>query len=177
MQKDNKKRHNRHFLVILALTVLGAGRSPFMPGTCGSLVVAAIYLTLALITRNSLLLMVVMGLLIIQSAIVTVLFSPVLIKIHGPDPSCIVSDEQCGQAISYLWLWPLASWNNSSIIIFAIAGFVLFRFFDILKPPPVRQLEYLKDGWGILLDDVMAGVYAWVILQLLVYWRVIPWGG
>jgi phosphatidylglycerophosphatase A len=53
------------------------------------------------------------------------------------------------------------------------AGFVLFRIFDILKPFPIRYLQRLPGGWGIVVDDVVAGIYAGAVLWLLIYWRII----
>jgi phosphatidylglycerophosphatase A len=77
-----------------------------------------------------------------------------------PDPSIVVIDEIVGMWISLLFLPP--TWT-----VFA-AAFIAFRAFDILKPPPVRQLERLPGGWGIMLDDVMAGVYANLLVRLVV---------
>jgi len=53
------------------------------------------------------------------------------------------------------------------MILFIILGFFLFRFFDIVKPPPIRLLEKAKGGYGVVLDDVLAGVYANIILQIV----------
>jgi phosphatidylglycerophosphatase A len=68
------------------------------------------------------------------------------------DPSIVVIDEIVGVWIA-LWMLPY------SPVVIALA-FVAFRAFDIVKPPPARQLERIPDGWGIMLDDVAAGVYA-----------------
>jgi len=73
------------------------------------------------------------------------------------DPQFVVVDEVVGQWIA---LAGAASLNWKSFL----AAFALFRLFDIWKPPPVRQLESLPGGWGINLDDVMAGVYAALVL-------------
>ncbi len=54
-----------------------------------------------------------------------------------------------------------------------LAGFILFRGFDIVKPPPVRQLERLPEGTGIVVDDVAAGVYALAVLQLLIHFGLL----
>jgi phosphatidylglycerophosphatase A len=78
------------------------------------------------------------------------------------DPSFVVIDEVAGQLISLIAV-PLA-WKTF------LAGFILFRVFDILKPPPVRQLERLPEGTGIMLDDVAAGIYALAVMQLLLHW-------
>jgi len=77
------------------------------------------------------------------------------------DPSFVVIDEVAGQLISLIAV-PLA-WKTF------LAGFILFRVFDILKPPPVRQLERFPEGTGIVLDDVAAGIYALVVMQLLLH--------
>jgi phosphatidylglycerophosphatase A len=78
------------------------------------------------------------------------------------DPRFVVIDEVAGQLISLIAV-PL-EWKTF------LAGFILFRVFDILKPPPVRQLERLPEGTGIMLDDVAAGIYALVVMQLLFHW-------
>jgi phosphatidylglycerophosphatase A len=75
------------------------------------------------------------------------------------DPQFVVIDEVAGQLIALIAV-PLA-WKTF------VAGFILFRAFDIVKPPPVRQLEKLPEGTGIVLDDVAAGIYALVVMQLL----------
>jgi phosphatidylglycerophosphatase A len=75
------------------------------------------------------------------------------------DPQFVVIDEVAGQLIALVAV-PLA-WKTF------LAGFILFRVFDIFKPPPVRQLEKLPEGIGIVLDDVAAGLYALVVMQLL----------
>jgi phosphatidylglycerophosphatase A len=73
-----------------------------------------------------------------------------------------------GYLITMLWL--------PRTILFIILGFLLFRFFDILKPPPIRLLERVKGGYGVVLDDVLAGVYSNIILQIIFYFAVSPGG-
>jgi phosphatidylglycerophosphatase A len=75
------------------------------------------------------------------------------------DPAFVVIDEVAGQMIALVAL-PL-SWKS------ALASLILFRVFDIVKPPPLRRLERLPGGAGILLDDVGAGLYALAVAQLL----------
>ena len=75
------------------------------------------------------------------------------------DPQFVVIDEVAGQLIALIAV-PLA-WKTF------LVGFILFRAFDITKPPPVRQLEKLPEGTGIVLDDVAAGLYALIVMQLL----------
>jgi phosphatidylglycerophosphatase A len=75
------------------------------------------------------------------------------------DPGHVVIDEVAGQAIALAFA-PVFGWK------YALAGFILFRAFDIIKPPPVRQLERFPRGWGIMMDDVAAGLLALVLLQI-----------
>ena len=77
------------------------------------------------------------------------------------DPQFVVIDETAGQLITLIGA-PL-SWKSF------LAGFILFRAFDIVKPPPVRQLERLPEGTGIVVDDVAAGLYGLVVMQILLH--------
>jgi phosphatidylglycerophosphatase A len=78
----------------------------------------------------------------------------------GKDDKKVVIDEVAGMIISLL-LVP-ASWQ------YILIGLALFRFFDIAKPLYIRRMENIKGGWGVMMDDVLAGIYANIILQLLV---------
>jgi phosphatidylglycerophosphatase A len=78
------------------------------------------------------------------------------------DPGFVVIDEVAGQWITLL-LSPV-NWRNAAI------AFVLFRLFDITKPFPIRRIEALPAGWGIVFDDVAAGLYAWGVASLLRIW-------
>ncbi|HET9407691.1 MAG TPA: phosphatidylglycerophosphatase A [Candidatus Sulfotelmatobacter sp.] len=81
------------------------------------------------------------------------------------DPQFIVIDEVAGQLIALIAVPP--AWKTF------LAGFILFRGFDILKPPPVRQLERLPEGAGIVLDDVAAGLYAFAGMHLLLHFGLL----
>ena len=81
------------------------------------------------------------------------------------DPQFVVIDEVAGQLVALIAV-PLA-WKSF------LAGFILFRVFDIVKPPPVRQLEALPEGTGIVLDDIAAGLYAVGIVHLLLYFGLL----
>lgn len=81
------------------------------------------------------------------------------------DPQMVVIDEVAGQWISLLFA-PL-TWKT------VLLGFILFRGFDILKPPPVRQLERLPEGTGIVADDLAAGGLALVVMQLVMHLRLL----
>jgi phosphatidylglycerophosphatase A len=82
------------------------------------------------------------------------------------DPGPVVIDEVMGMCVTMMaapFTWPAA-----------LVGFFLFRVFDIVKPPPARQLEACPGGWGIMLDDLAAGLYAWGALALFV-WLLPTW--
>lgn len=81
------------------------------------------------------------------------------------DPSQCVADEVAGQCIPLLLLPPLAVVDGASAAFTLIFAFVAFRVFDILKIWPARSLQAIPAGWGILIDDLIAGVQAWVTLQ------------
>src|SRR4051794_5519551 len=81
------------------------------------------------------------------------------------DPSFVVIDEVAGQLIALI-LVPV-EWK------YLLASLILFRGFDIFKPPPLRRLESLPEGTGIMLDDVGAGIYAWLIMMGLVHYRIL----
>lgn len=81
------------------------------------------------------------------------------------DPNFVVIDEVAGQLVALIAV-PL-TWKTF------LTGFILFRVFDILKPSPVRQLERLPEGTGIVLDDVAAGIYALAVMHVLLHWGLL----
>jgi phosphatidylglycerophosphatase A len=82
------------------------------------------------------------------------------------DPQFVVIDEVAGQLIALL-LIPV-SWKS------LLLGFILFRGFDIVKPPPIRSLERLPEGLGIVIDDVGAGIYALAVMHVLLHFGWLP---
>jgi phosphatidylglycerophosphatase A len=93
-------------------------------------------------------------------------FGPASIAATGSsDPREVVMDEFAGQAITFIGI---AAIRPSQAIVATILGFLLFRVFDIVKPWPIRRLELFPGGWGILADDIMAGVYAAIVFQVCV---------
>jgi phosphatidylglycerophosphatase A len=81
--------------------------------------------------------------------------------IWGKDHGRVVIDEVAGMFISLLFV-PVT-------IPYIIIAFILFRFFDILKPLFIKQMEKLPGGWGVMMDDILAGVYANIVLQLIIW--------
>lgn len=112
-----------------------------------------------------------MLLLAVAASVACVLLGPFAERAYGKkDPSHCTIDEWAGQAVTYLLLPPMLmpsadNWRHWFVI--AAVGFVAFRVMDIIKPAPARQMEKLPAGWGILLDDIVAGIYANIACQLL----------
>ena len=80
--------------------------------------------------------------------------------IWGHDSSKVVIDEVAGMMITLLWV--------PADIKYVLIGFILFRFFDILKPLGIKSAERLPGGWGVMADDVLAGIYTNILLQVAV---------
>jgi phosphatidylglycerophosphatase A len=144
-------------------TGLGAGFVPIAPGTVGALEGAAIYLAIQALHLGqspSLIVLVIVNVLLFVAGVWA---SNRTCAITGlKDPRLIVIDEVSGQLIA---LTPLALLPAISIRAVVI-GFLLFRLFDIYKPYPIRKLERLHGGLGVMADDALAGVYAAVLLWL-----------
>lgn len=134
----------------------GSGLSPKAPGTVGTL--AAVPIWYFLFAGQSDL---VYGALVLVTALVGIYLCDKCSKDIGVhDHGGIVWDEFVGFFIT-MWAVP-ATWG------WILIGFILFRFFDILKPPPIKQVDrQLKGGLGIMMDDIIAGVMAWLVIQLL----------
>ena len=143
-----------HFLAL----GYGSGLAPFMPGTFGTL--AALPLVIAAALPGSLFLYLTLTLVACIAGIWICDRTANDMGVH--DHSAIVWDEVAGMLITML-LVPI-SWQT------LLAGFVLFRFFDIVKPWPIRYLDkHVHGGLGIMLDDVVAGMFACVGLHAFIY--------
>lgn len=151
----------------LALSTLGLGFLRPAPGTWGSMPPPALVFALVLLggSWNGLNLFVV-GLLLLSSA-ACIGFGRYAEKRFGlKDAPEVVADETAGVCLPLL-LWPTLPAGVFEAAAFCAGAFVLFRIFDISKPWPVARLEKLPHGWGVLLDDLMAGVYALLAMQLI----------
>jgi len=146
--------HPVHFLAF----GLGAGCSPKAPGTMGTLIAVAIYLPLSYLPLEAYLLITA---LVTLAGIWICGWSARQLGIH--DHPGIVWDEIAGYLVTMIAA-PVG-------LVWVIAGFVLFRLFDILKPWPISWLDKrVGGGLGIMLDDLVAGVAAWACLQGLAAW-------
>jgi phosphatidylglycerophosphatase A len=138
---------------------------PLAPGTWGSLAVTAIYAALAART-GPVTTHVALAAVAVAGSLGCLLLGGFAERTFGKkDPGKVSLDEWVGQAITYLGLPVGAGW--AGVAVPAAAGLVAFRVFDITKPPPARGLQKVKGGLGILIDDVIAAVYANVACQLV----------
>ena len=150
---------------VLHFSRLGpAGLSPWAPGTAGSflaLIIAPfVYLPLSLPWRLA-----VLAFLFVAGALAS---SRAEILLNRQDPGCVVIDELVGQRIAMLVLSAFSLDSTGKDIIFLLVPFFFFRLFDILKPWPVHASEsWLPAGWGIMIDDVLAGIWALLCVSVV----------
>lgn len=145
-------------------TGFGSGYSPIAPGTAGAAVGCLILWVLhyffpsfflgEMNWAGLLLLILLFFFLGVKSA-------DVVEAEWGHDPSKVVVDEIVGVWVSMLFV-PFTIQN-------LVVAFVLFRIFDIWKPLGIRKMEKLKGGWGVMMDDVLAGVYALVVIHVFLF--------
>jgi len=133
-----------------------SGHIPFAPGTCGTLVAIPLYLLLISALQGWW----------YAGAVVVLTLAAIWISGHAEkmygrkDPPQVVIDEIAGFMLTMIAIPPKA--------VYIIAGFVLFRLFDILKPQPAGWINRrMRGGSGIVLDDIVAGLYANIVLQFL----------
>jgi len=146
----------------LLTSCFGLGHLPLAPGTWGSLPPVIVFAMLNYWAMSAAVISIVMAILVLAGCIVCVKLAPAVITVTGRlDPKEIVADEFAGQALTFL---AIGAVKTGKFWIIAMLGFVFFRLFDITKPWPIRRLEKLPAGWGILCDDLLAAVYAAVAI-------------
>jgi len=142
-------------------TAGGAGYFPVAPGTAGALVGLAVVWGLAQLPLSR-----VAAAGVLVAVALVILFVGVWAATEAEeyfgrtDPGEVVVDEVVGQMLTFLLL-PHPGWK------WLLGGFLLFRVFDVLKPFPARRAEHLPGGWGIMMDDVFAGLYALAVLTII----------
>jgi phosphatidylglycerophosphatase A len=143
-------------------TWFGCGRVPKAPGTAGTVGAIPLYLLLARAGRAG------VGLAAMVATFVGVWAASVVAKqLASKDPQVVVIDEVAGFLVTMVPVRTL-SWQA------VLSGFVLFRLLDSLKPWPIRLAEKLPGGWGIVLDDVVAGVFGAAVMAGLQALKVVP---
>jgi phosphatidylglycerophosphatase A len=142
-------------------TGFGSGLVPFAPGTAGTLVGILIYLALSRLSWSLYLVFVV-----IITCLACYVSQQAERLFDEKDPPCIVIDEIVGFQWSMFLIAPT--------VLHVFAGFILFRFFDILKVFPAGYFQRsLPGGWGVVMDDVVAGMYSNIVLLLLIkFWGI-----
>lgn len=151
------------FFDILIGSGFGTGFSPFAPGTAGALLATVIWFALSFSVSEAILLTITVALILIFS-LLGVWCVNRLESIWGEDPSKVVVDEMIGVWIALLAA-PAGDW------LYGLVAFALFRLFDIFKPLGIRKMELLRGGVGVIMDDVLAGVYSFCII-LLARWLI-----
>jgi phosphatidylglycerophosphatase A len=151
-------------LRLLVATYCGLGHFPFAPGTVGSLATLPLIFLLWRLGGSPA---------VVAGAVVAALAGYATAgaaakKLGRPDPGPVVIDEVAGQFVALLFFAPTPT--------ALVTGFLLFRLFDIWKPAPVRQAERLPGGSGIMTDDLVAGLYANLVHQLLRWGLPSLWG-
>lgn len=161
----------------VAIATCGVGFLPVAPGTWGSAVGVGLYLLARVVStqifaeatargvslppleafRTSCVLLLIIGVTLAGTWAATRVEAVLKVK----DPGVVVIDEVAGQLITFLFV----PWDSGAWVI--VVGFLAFRAFDIWKPYPVRRLESLESGLGVMADDVLAGAYAATLLSLL----------
>jgi phosphatidylglycerophosphatase A len=136
----------------LFASALFSGYSPIASGTVGSAVALAIYFIPGFESA------VVIGTSIVVVFLLGINAAAKMEKRYGHDPAEVTIDEVAGMWISLILL--------PKKIFIAIAAFIVFRLFDIIKPFPAHKFDNMHGGFGIMMDDVIAGIYANIILQL-----------
>ncbi len=152
-------------LSLLVATGFGLGKSPVAPGTVGSILGIPLVLAFLLLHGRT-------DVQIALAAALTLLAVPICGAAERhfgrKDPGCIVADEYLLLPIPFLDRGPLWQWLRGDDVPRAVAllacGFLIARICDILTPSPVRQSQLLPGGWGIVMDDFLASLYAWVLL-------------
>lgn len=134
-----------------AATFFFLGKLPIAPGTWGSLGALILWIFLPLSYSLQLIIIVLLFIVGVISS------KKMALEMDDPDPSEVVIDEAVGMGIA-LFMLP------HSIAMYTMA-FILFRIFDIFKPSFIYQIQNLPGGWGIMLDDVFAGIFTWLICQ------------
>ncbi|CDL83301.1 phosphatidylglycerophosphatase A [Xenorhabdus szentirmaii] len=147
----------------LLATGFGSGLSPIMPGTMGSVAAIPFWLLLVQLPVWAIWLAIVLG-----TVIGCVICQKAADAMNVEDPGCVVWDEFIGMWITLMAI-PVLNWQ------WILVGFVVFRIFDMWKPWPIRWFDrYVKGGIGIMLDDIIAAIFAVAVIWLLNVYHLLP---
>tara|TARA_B100000795_G_C22795511_1_gene439144 strand:+ start:1860 stop:2354 length:495 start_codon:yes stop_codon:yes gene_type:complete len=151
---------------ILILSMFGIGFSKYAPGTMASFITSIIFILLYQFQINIIILILAVSLIFVFSVYSIDKYKNYFIEVDAKE---IVIDEFVGQSIPILTIYSLISKNDiGSFMLYVLISFILFRFFDILKPYPANKVDKkMKNGFGVMFDDVIAGVYSSFILLII----------
>jgi phosphatidylglycerophosphatase A len=165
---DARRAFAANPLAAFVATGFGSGLSPVAPGSAGSVVglllggilsrvlashTTSLGLALGLLTSG-----LVVGLVGVFAS------EPVCRALGAEDPGCVTIDEVSGQLVACAAIPLLPTLRSVPAWAVWLAAFALFRFFDIVKPGPIRRIQDLPGGWGVVVDDVLGGVAAGIVL-------------
>ena len=146
--------------------MFGLGNSRYAPGTVASFVTCLIYIVLFNYKVNILILIGLVSLIFLYSIFILDELKNSFSEIDAKE---IVIDEFVGQSIPLLSIYNLVLFNNiNNFILYTFSVFFLFRLFDIFKPYPINIIDKkIKNGFGVMLDDVLAGIYSVIVFFLI----------
>ncbi len=145
----------RDFITKLLATGFGIGYFPIASGTLGTLLAVPLFIYLV---RGG------TGTVLAGVAVISIVGVPLASRMESltrtMDPKPVIIDEMAGYLLTMA--------GSPADPVYLVLGFFIFRFFDIVKPPPIRKLERtLSGGLGIMVDDLFAGIYSWLMLRLI----------
>ena len=169
LSEESSRKIRGKDLLALAIATVGVGYLPLAPGTFGSLVSVAIFLVLSRTTSGTSLIVAVIVAIVVVTAAGIWAGTRTEALAGRKDPGKIVVDEVAGQLIA---LFPLlfVKWTITTVML----SFILFRFFDIVKPYPANKFQEMEGGVGVMCDDLVAGAYAAIII--LIVWGALVYG-
>ena len=153
---------------ILLLTMLGLGNSKYAPGTVASFITCLIYILFFNLQINIIFLILGTSIILIYSVYSIDEYKN---SFSETDAKEMVIDEFIGQSIPVLTIYSFFEDDNVGIFIFyTFVSFVLFRLFDVWKPYPINKIDKnIKNGFGVILDDLVAGIYSIIILLTFIF--------
>lgn len=144
------------FLPVFIATGFGSGFSPFAPGTAGALLATLIWFGVSVLVSSSCLLWLTI-IFVLLFTIAGIWATNCVEPYWGEDPSRVVVDEMVG-----VWIALLAA--PAGNVWYGLGAFALFRLFDIFKPLGIRRMESFPGGIGVMMDDILAGIYSFALL-------------
>tara|TARA_B110000967_G_C18801841_1_gene518917 strand:- start:338 stop:832 length:495 start_codon:yes stop_codon:yes gene_type:complete len=155
-------------LSILILTMFNIGGSKFAPGTVSSFVTCLLYIFFFNFQINIIFLILTVFLILIYSVYSIDKYKN---SFSETDAKEIVIDEFIGQSIPILTIYSFLEKNDlDNFLLYVFFSFILFRLFDIWKPYPINKIDQkIKNGFGVILDDVIAGIYSVILLLTIIF--------